>query len=488
MKRSKHSLSNYQLTTCDMGQLVPVGWYEALPGDTVQHRVSSLIRVSPLVAPVMHPVSVRFHSFFVPNRLIWNTKIGDSGDFEDFITGGPDGYDTQTVPTIQTTDVEGDVLDHLGLPPVPGIDVSALPLRAYNLVYNEFYRDQDLSTKADLENTVLHNCAWEKDYFTSARPWTQKGANITIPVGDRAPITGLGAENQTYGSPQDVYETGQSGTVNYANAKDISQNTFYAEEDPDNPGFPGVYADLSSVDGVDVNEFRRLFALQRYQEARARYGSRYTEYLRYLGVRPSDARLQRPEYLGGGKQTISFSEVLQTQRSDDGETPQGNMSGHGIAALRTNRYRRFLEEHGIVITLMSVRPKTIYQDGIPRKFLRQDKEDFYQKELEQIGQQEVFNNEIYAVDNDRDVFGYQNRYQEYKQEWSGVSGEFRDLLDYWHLGRKFSSLPALNNDFVKCEPTKRVHAEQTKNVLWCMVNHQIQARRMVRKSSSSRII
>ena len=135
MKRSKHSLSNYQLTTCDMGQLVPVGWYEALPGDTVQHRVSSLIRVSPLVAPVMHPVSVRFHSFFVPNRLIWNTKIGDSGDFEDFITGGPDGYDTQTVPTIQTTDVEGDVLDHLGLPSVPGIDVSALPLRAYNLVY-----------------------------------------------------------------------------------------------------------------------------------------------------------------------------------------------------------------------------------------------------------------------------------------------------------------------------------------------------------------
>jgi hypothetical protein len=486
MKRSKHSLSHYNLTTTDMAQLQPVGWFEALPGDTIQHRVSALIRVSPLVAPVMHPVVVRFHTFFVPNRLIWNTKIGDTGDFEDFITGGPDGNDSQTVPTLTTTTTQGDLMDKLGCPNVGGIEVSALPVRAYNLIFNEYFRDQDLVGEVALESKAIQSCAWEKDYFTSARPWTQKGSDVTIPLAGSAPVvsSGNGRLNMR-GETSDIARdlrtesTGNgaqwSGAASTVDEPMIWNNT-------------NLEADLSAATAANVNDWRRAFAIQRYQEARARYGSRYTEYLQYLGINPADARLQRPEYLGGGKQTISFSEVLQTQRTDAGESPLGTMGGHGISALRTNRYRRFIQEHGVVMTLMSVRPKSMYSQGIPRKFLRQDKEDFYQRELEQIGEQPVYNDEVYAVNGDRSVFGYQNRYAEYKHEHSRVTGEFRNLLNYWHMGREFTEAPALNASFVTCDPTKRIHAEQTQDSLWCMINHSIKARRMVRKSASSRII
>jgi hypothetical protein len=487
MKRSKHSLSHYNLTTTDMASLVPVGWFEALPGDTIQHRISALLRVSPLVAPVMHPVTVRFHTFFVPNRLIWNTKIGDSGDFEDFITGGPDGNDTQTVPTISSTTAQGDLLDYLGVPNIGGIDVSALPVRAYNLIFNEYFRDQDLVTEATLDSTEVQACAWEKDYFTASRPWTQKGSDVTIPLGSSAPVVTTNTSSSRF-------------AFNILDGNDAERNiiagstgagfeaTQIGNDTTDVISGSHLVADLSNATGPDINEWRRAFAIQRYQEARARYGSRYTEYLQYLGINPADARLQRPEYLGGGKQTIAFSEVLQTQRTDTGESPLGTMGGHGISAVRTNRYRRFLQEHGIVMTLMSVRPKSMYSQGIPRKFLRQDKEDFYQRELEQIGEQPVYNDEVYAVNGDRSVFGYQNRYSEYKHEQSRISGEFRSLLNYWHMGREFTEAPALNASFVTCDPTKRIHAEQTQNSLWCMINHSIQARRLVRKSPSSRII
>lgn len=479
MKRSKHSLSNYQLLTADMGQLIPVNWYEVLPGDTFRMSSSALIRCSPLVAPVMHPVIVRLHHFFVPNRLIWNTKIGDSGDFEDFITGGPNGNDAQVVPTVQTTTDIGDLMDYLGTPNIGGIDVSALPVRCYNLIFNEFYRDADLVGQVDLDSQEVQKCAWEKDYFTTARPWTQKGSDVTVPLGGKAYIQCNADTTQEVA----IYQNTQN-TIKKLDADgtqvDISSTV----------GSAGnlLFANLEEATSADVNEFRRAFALQRYQEARARYGSRYVEYLRYLGVNPADARLQRPEYLGGGKQTISFSEVLQTQRTDTGESPLGTMGGHGIAAMKSRRVQKFFQEHGVVMTLMSVRPKTMYVQGIARKFLKQDKEEFFQRELAQIGQQEVYNDEVYAVNGDRSVFGYQDRYQEYKQEWSGVRGEFRNLLNYWHLGREFTGAPALNSAFVTCDPSKRIFAEQTQNSLWCMVNNVVKARRMVPKSGKSRIM
>jgi len=227
-------------------------------------------------------------------------------------------------------------------------------------------------------------------------------------------------------------------------------------------------------------------ALQRYAEARSRYGSRYTEYLSYLGVRSSDARLQRPEYLGGGRETIQFSEVLQTA---EGTNPVGELRGHGIAAARSNRYRRFFEEHGYIISLMVIRPKTIYAQGLFRTWNRRVKEDFWQRELQHIGQQEVLNKEVYAAHASPDgTFGYQDRYDEYRRSESRVSGEFRDTtLDYWHLARIFGSSPALNSSFVSSVPTKRIFAVTDPEVdsLYVTVKHSTQARRQVAKEGHS---
>lgn len=232
--------------------------------------------------------------------------------------------------------------------------------------------------------------------------------------------------------------------------------------------------------------------MQRYQEARARYGSRYTEYLRYLGITPSDARLQRPEYLGGGRQAVAFSEVLRTgnDQSLGSEAPIGELNGHGIAAMRSNRYRKFFEEHGHVISVMSVRPKAIYGQNLHRKWSRRFKEDYFQKELQDIGQQEVYNREVWAQGNAEDdgIFGYVDRYREYREEPSEVCGEFRDVFNYWHMGRDFESLPVLNHSFVECQPTKRIFAEQTQHCMWIMVNHSLQARRMVKRPGPSRIL
>lgn len=498
MKRSKHSLSNYKVLSCDMGELVPIGVTEVLPGDSIQQNTTALIRCSPLLAPVMHPVHARIHHWFVPHRLVWD-------GWEDFITGGPDGMNADDFPVINMPAVGGAAIgslaDYLGVPTgVNNLEVSALPFRAYNLIYNEWYRDQDLQTELAIStdsgldtttSTTLQNGAWEKDYFTSARPWEQKGPSITIPLGTEAPVYGVGILT---GGTFDI----TSGTVRESGRDTTPANTdgnrwarssgagTVLRQHPTMLSNPEVFADLSNASAVTINIVREAFALQRFEEARARYGSRYTEYLRYLGVRSSDARLQRPEYLGGGKQTIQFSEVLQTA---EGTNPVGELAGHGIGAMRSNRYRRFFEEHGYIITTLTVRPKTIYVQGLPRHWNRRLKEDFWQKELEHIGQQEVLKKEVYAAaTNPDETFGYQDRYDEYRRTESTIAGEFRSsLLDFWHFGRVFASEPALNADFVKCVPTERTFAVPSQDVLYVMANHSIQARRLVSKVGHSYI-
>lgn len=246
---------------------------------------------------------------------------------------------------------------------------------------------------------------------------------------------------------------------------------------------PNLKVDESSAATININSLREAFALQRFAEHRAMYGSRYVEYLRYLGIKASDARLQRPEYLGGGKQTIQFSEVLQTAEGTD---PVGTLRGHGIAAMRSNRYRRFFEEHGFVLSIMLVRPKAIYMQGIPRSWLRRVREDFFQTELQHIGQQEVYTKELYGAapdgeNGDLKVFGYQNRYDEYRGHESYVCGEFRDILDYWHLARSFGNEPVLNADFISATPSERIFAAQQNDQLYCMINHSLQARRLMSK-------
>lgn len=481
MKRSKFSLSNYKLLSCDLGELVPCGLTEVLPGDSVQHATNALIRCSPLLAPVMHPVHVSIHHWYVPHRLIWE-------DWEDFITGGPTGMDASVYPTITfgggSGAAIGSLADYLGVPTgVNNIEVSALPFRGYALIWNEWYRDQDLQTELVIDHTsgpdtttnvTLQNGAWEKDYFTSSRPWEQKGPAITIPLGTQARVT------TAAGSGANV--TAWSTLLGTAAILDTSGSNLTRGA---TSAVAPMYADLSQASAITVTLLREALALQRFEEARARYGSRYTEYLRYLGVRSSDARLQRPEYLGGGRQTIQFSEVLQTAEGED--TPVGELRGHGIASMRSNRYRRFFEEHGYVFTFLTVRPKTIYAQGLSRTWNRRTKEDFWQKELEHIGQQEVLNKEVYAAHaTPGGTFGWQDRYDEYRRTESSIAGEFRSsLLDFWHFARIFSSDPALNGSFVKCVPTERTFAVPSQDVLYVMAKHSIQARRLVAPTGSS---
>jgi len=456
----------------------------------MEQSANVLLRMSPMAAPVMHPVTARVHHFFCPNRILWD-------GWENFITGGPDGMNADTPPQITSTGTPKDLLDFLGIPPVAGVDVNALPVMAINKVFNEWYRDQDLVQERDLLDLTIPNIAWAKDYFTSARPWTQKGPDVTVPLGQRAPVTGLGKQDQVFNAPnQPVYETG--GVDNYLASALIDgsspggSKSLYVEEDPNNPGYPGIFADLSQAIGGNVNDVRKSFAIQRYEEARARYGSRYTEYLRYLGVNPKDARLQRPELLGGGQAQINFSEVLQTAPESATPTREfgvADMYGHGIAALKSNRYRRFIEEHGFIVSFLSVRPKAIYSDGIHRSFLRLDKEDYFQRELQFIGQQEVYNNEVYAdAANGLETFGYQDRYSEYREQPSHVSAEFRDVLNYWHLAREFQAAPVLNQSFTDCNPSKRIFNEQTMDGMWIMVQNKIMARRLVDAYANPRIL
>lgn len=491
MRRSKFSLSNYKLFSCDMGELIPCGLMEVLPGDSIQQSTQALIRASPLLAPVMHPVHVSIRHFFVPFRLIWE-------DWEDFITGGPDGMNAAQYPTLNlditnTSANVGQLADYLGcVPGIQGLAVSALPFRAYMMIYNEFYRDQDLqvempiSKASGLDNftaRLLAHVNWEKDYFTSARPWEQKGPAITIPLGTQANIVSNNADVQVRlavdpGVDRGLQTSATANDVVVSGSVQAASNVRFGTE-------TGLLADLTGASAITVTLLRQALALQRYEEARARFGSRYTEYLRYLGVTSSDARLQRPEYLGGGRQTIQFSEVLATAEGEN--TDVGDLKGHGIGSMRSNRYRRFFEEHGLVLSLMHVRPKTIYLNGLPRLWNKRTKEDYWQKELQHIGQQKIKNKEIYAAGADPEAtFGYQDRYDEYRRVESMVAGEFRtSTLNHWHFARDFGSPPSLNASFVECVPTERTFAVPSEDVLYIMAHHSVQARRLVAATGSS---
>lgn len=498
MKRSKFNLSNTQLHSGQMGRLIPIGLLEVLPGDTVQHASQVLVRAAPLQTPPMHPVRIDVRHFFVPNRLVWE-------DWEDFITGGPNGDDASVFPTMTRTVYHGHTLDHLGVAPGTTVPFSALPARAVGLIWNEFYRDQDLQAAVNVALTSGNDATtytgdfgvnWEKDYFTTARPFEQKGPDITLPLGISAPVSVSATQVMMQGVARNLV----SGASDESGKGSVDYTGTNVSGSPLTINSTGT-ADLSSATAATVNELRLAMALQRYQEARARFGSRYTEYLRYLGVRSSDARLQRPEYLGGGRSNLQFSEVMSTSvaAGPHGEelTYPGNFGGHGIGQNRSNRYRRFIEEHGFIVSLLSVVPQTMYPDGLFRHWNRRTKEDFWQKELQHIGQQQILNKEVTAKHVDPDgVFGYQDRYDEYRRQESQVHAQFRTdgYLYDWHFARNLPTNVALNGGFVLANPTMAPFQLQesapgvTAESLYIAVRHQIVARRMLARKGSSFIM
>lgn len=482
-------MSHDRKFSMQFGEITPCFLMECIPGDKINLSTSQMLRFAPLIAPVMHQVTVYTHFFFVPNRLTWS-------NWEDFITGGRLGQDEPAFPTIDFDTVNrGTLADYLGLPNssfATTQQVSAMPFAAYQMVYNEYYRDQNLIDDIDFElvdgdntsNTDLTSIrkrAWQHDYFTSALPFTQRGDEATIPLGTTADIISdtsasfvTGVRNQD----NSVY-AGSATTLRV----DSSSNL---ERTGDGVAMritgDGLQADLSNATASSIIDLRNAFKLQEWLEKNARGGSRYIENIKtHFNVNSSDARLQRPEFLGGASSPVTISEVLQTSANASEPTPQGNMAGHGISAGAGDNMNYFCEEHGYIVGMVTVMPKTAYQQGLPRHFRKYDKYDYYWPSFAHIGEQAINNWEIFmnGQSADDNVFGYTPRYSEYKFINSSVHGEFKSTLDFWHMGRIFSSRPTLNQTFIECNDSEveRSFAVTDSEKLYVHMYHDLKATR-----------
>lgn len=492
-KRNKFNMSYAHKTTVAMGTLVPTLLQECVPGDTFSIRTDNLIRFQPLVTPVMHEMNVFMHYFFVPNRIVFPL-------WEDFISADLSKQNPPAWPHFNLSGTavnKGELLNYLGLPiksaNAGNLFVSAIPAAGYQAIWNEYYRDQNLQPEFNYTLTAGQNSigpsiggirslrrrAWQHDYFTASLPFQQKGPAVGIPVDIEGEIP---VRTNRTGSPNPYSQWANNLTGDTHNIRSANQLTDNPAVGPDY--LYGVFTPSSVSSVGTINDLRTALRLQEFFEKAARGGSRYVEQLLvHFGVRSSDKRLQRPEFIGGSMSPVIISEVLQTS-STDSTSPQANMAGHGISAGRGKSVKYYCEEHGYIFGIMSIMPKTGYMQGVDRHWFRTSWDEYMFPTFAHLGEQPVYNKELYlANDNLNDeVFGYLPRYTEYRYNPSRSSGEMADTLKNWHLDRFFTNRPNLNAQFIECTPRTDIFAVTgSADQLIVCADHKIFAKRTLPK-------
>jgi hypothetical protein len=470
--RSSFDCQSTHKTTFDAGNLVPVYVDEVLPGDTFKLNMTAFARLSTPLFPIMDNMMLDSFFFFVPNRLIWSNWQKFMGQ-----QANPSDSISYVVPQQVSPSggyAVGSLQDYMGLPTVgqvtAGQNVShcAFWPRAYNLIWNEWFRDENLQNSVTVDtgdgpdtvaNYNLLKRGKRKDYFTSALPWPQKGASVSLPLGTSAPVVMLGNDSGT--NNMRINQTtafGSSGSQGVPYTSPTGGQVYWSTA----TGAGNLYADLSQATAATINQLRQSFQIQKLLERDARGGTRYTEIIRsHFGVISPDARLQRPEYIGGGSTPININPIAQTSATGvtGGSTPMGNLAAMGTALVHNHGFTQSFTEHGVIIGLVSVRADLTYQQGLSKMWSRSTRYDFYFPAFATLGEQAVLNKEIYVTGNstqDNQVFGYQERWAEYRYNPSRISSLFRSTaagtIDAWHLAQKFTALPTLSSSFIVDNP------------------------------------